>query len=172
MEGNYYTELIEFNATIIMNWVTLFVLFLILKHFFFEKVYNFLVAREHAIQDAYDNAEIANNKAEKKLEAYQKRIAEVETEGREIIKKAREKADKQASDIIEEANRKAHELRLRAESEIEREKAQAIIEVKNQIAMYAVMAAEKILEKEIKIEGQDAFIDKIIEQAGTTGWRN
>ena len=172
MEGHYYAELIEFNGTLLMNWVTLLVLFLILKKFFFQKVYNFIVARERAIQDAYDNAEITNNKAEMKLEAYKKRIADVEGEGREIIKNAKAKAEKQANDIIETANAKAGDMIRKAQDEIEREKAQAIIDVKNQIAMYAVMAAEKIVEKELEIEGQDAFIDKIIEQAGTSKWRN
>ena len=158
--------------TLIMNWVTLLVLFLILKKFFFEKVRNFIAARERAIQDAYDNAEITNNKADMKLEAYKKRIADVEGEGREIIKKAKEKADGQANDIIDAANKKAEEIMVKAKNEIEREKAQAIVDMKGQIAMYAVMAAEKIVEKELEVEGQDAFIDKIIEQAGTSKWRN
>jgi len=172
LEGHYYSELIEFNMTLIMNWVTLLVLFLILKKFFFEKVRNFIAARERAIQDAYDNAEITNNKADMKLEAYKKRIADVEGEGREIIKKAKEKADGQANDIIDAANKKAEEIMVKAKNEIEREKAQAIVDMKGQIAMYAVMAAEKIVEKELEVEGQDAFIDKIIEQAGTSKWRN
>ena len=166
-----YAPLIAFNWTLVMQWITLLVLFLILKKFFFEKVRSFIEAREHAIKDAYDNAEIVNQKADKKLEAYNKRIADVESEGREIIKKAKDKADNQANDIIAAANKKAEEIILKAQNEIEREKAQAIIDVKGQIVTYALLAAEKIMERELDAEGQDVFVDKIIEQAGTT-WRN
>jgi len=172
LEGHYYSELIEFNATLIMNWVTLLVLFLILRKFFFHRVHSFIEARGQAIKDAYDNAEIVNNKAEMKLEAYSKRLTDVESEGRDIIKKAKTKAESQANDIIDAANKKADEILTRAQNEIEREKTQAITEMKGQIAAYAVMAAEKILEKNIEAEGQEQLLDKIIEQAGTTGWRN
>ena len=172
MEGSYYSELIQFNWTLVMNWVTVIVLFLILKKFFFEKVHNFVLARENAIKDAYDNADAVNRKADEKLEAYNKRIANIESEGRDIIKNAKVRAESQANNIIEEAHKKAEDMILKANEEIEKEKAQAIVDVKDQIIAYALMAAEKIMEKEILVEGQDAFIDKIIEEAGTSEWRN
>jgi len=155
-----------------MQWVTVLVLFLILKKFFFEKVQNFIVSREHAIQDAYDNADITNRKADEVLSAYKRKIADIEAESREIIKKAKDKADKQAGDIIDEANRKADDILAKAKSEIERERAQAILGMKGDIITYAVMAAEKIVEKELETDGQEFMLDKIIEQAGKTGWRN
>ena len=155
-----------------MNWVTVLVLFLILKKFFFEKVHNFVEARASAVKDAFDNAELTNRKADEKLDAYNKRIADIESEGREIIKIAKVKADKNANEIIEDANKKAEAMLVKAQAEIEREKALAITEMKNQIVVLALMAAEKIMEKDFELEGQDAFIDKIIEQAGTSEWQH
>ena len=155
-----------------MNWVTVLVLFLILKKFFFEKVHNFIQARENAVKDVFDNAEAVNRKADEKLEAYNKKIANVENEGREIIKNAKLKADRQANDIIDEANKKAEAILAKANSEIEREKVQAINDMKSQIVTLSLMAAEKIMEKDIEVTGQEAIVDKIIEQAGTTGWLN
>ena len=166
------TSLISFNWTLAMNWVTVIVLFLILKKFFFEKVHNFIIARENTVKDAFENAELVNRKADEKLEAYNKKIANIEGEGREIIKNAKTKADKQANDIIEDANKKVDDMILQAKKEIEREQAQALADMKNQIIVLALMAAEKIIEKDLNTEGQEAFIDKIIEQAGTSGWQN
>ena len=166
------TSLISFNWTLAMNWVTVIVLFLILKKFFFEKVQNFIVARENTVKDAFENAELVNRKADEKMEAYNKRIANIEGEGREIIKEAKTKADKQANDIIADANKKVDEMILQAKKEIEREQAQALADMKNQIIVLALMAAEKIMEKDLEVEGQDAFIDKIIEQAGASKWQN
>ena len=164
--------LIDFNWTLAMNWVTVIVLFLILKKFFFEKVNNFIVARENAVKDAFENADAVNRKADEKLEAYNKRIANIESEGREIVKNAKVKAEKQANDIIEDANKKAEALIVKANEEIEREKARAVSDMKNQIVVLALMAAEKIMEKDFEAYGQDAFIDKIIEQAGASKWQN
>ena len=155
-----------------MNWVTIIILFLVLKKFFFEKINNFLAARQNAIKDAYDNADAVNRKADEKLEAYNKRIANIESEGRDIIKDAKTRADKQAADIVDEAHKRAEDMIFKAQEEIEREKAQAIVDVKNQIVAYALLAAERIMEKDIQIEGQEVFIDKIIEEAGSSEWLN
>jgi len=172
MGGNYYTQLIEFNWTLVMNWVTVIVLFLILKKFFFERVHNFMVARQNAIQDAYDNAEAVNHKADERLDTYNKRIAHIESEGREIIKNAKLKAEKQANDIIEEANKKAEMMIEHAVKEIEKEKVHAIADMKDQIITLSLLAAEKIMEKDFEREGHEAFIDNIIEQTGASKWQN
>ena len=46
-----YTGLIEINWSIIMIWITVIVLFLVLKKFFFEKVKNFMETRSNSIQE-------------------------------------------------------------------------------------------------------------------------
>ena len=83
-----YTGLIEINWSIILVWITVIVLFLVLKKFFFEKVKDFMEARSNSIQDAFDSAEAVNRRADEKMENYNRRIANVEAEGREIIKEA------------------------------------------------------------------------------------
>jgi len=155
-----------------MNWVTLLVLFLILKKFFFEKVHHFIQARENAIKDVYENADAANRKAEEKLQAYNLKIAQIESEGREIIKNAKLKAERQAAEIIEETGKKADAMIERALKEIEMEKVHAISDMKNQIITLSLLAAEKIMEKDLEASGQEAFIDNIIEQAGISKWQN
>ena len=100
------------------------------------------------------------------------KIADIEGEGREIIKNAKQKADAQAKDIIEEANRQAAEMLKRAEEEIEREKLRAMADMKVQIANLAIFAAEKIIEKQLDYAGQQEMIAGIIEQAGKAEWQN
>ena len=164
--------LISFNATLAMQWVTVLVLFLILKKFFFEKVHNFVTSRQLAVKDAFDNADAVNRKADEKLDAYNKRIANIESEGREIVKTAKQKADNRANEIIDEAQRKAEALLAKAKEEIEKEKVKAISDMREQIVLLSLLAAEKIMEKDIEATGHEAYIDKIIEEAGTSGWLN
>lgn len=166
-----YTGLIEFNWTLVFMWLTLLVLYLILKHFFFEKVHNFMEARENKVRDAFENAEKTNKLADEKLEDYEKKIAEIEGEGREIIKNAKIKADSQAKDIVEEANMKASNMIKQAEQEVQRLQIRAMSDMKSQIATMAILAAEKIIEKRLDVSGQDELITKIIEEAGRSEWR-
>ena len=167
-----YTGLIEINWSIIMIWITVIVLFLVLKKFFFEKVKNFMETRSNSIQDAFDSAEAVNRRADEKMQNYTKRIANVEAEGREIIRDAKIKADAQAREIIEDANKQATEILNKAERNIEREKQKAMEEMHKEVAALAMMAAERIVEREIQNVGQDEIVDEVINKARSTGWQN
>lgn len=167
-----YTGLIEINWSIIMIWITVIILFLVLKKFFFEKVKNFMETRSNSIQDAFDSAEAVNRRADEKMQNYTKRIANVEAEGREIIRDAKIKADAQAREIIEDANKQATEILNKAERNIEREKQKAMEEMRREVAALAMLAAEKIVEREIQNVGQDEIVDEVISKARSTGWQN
>jgi F-type H+-transporting ATPase subunit b len=167
-----YTGLIEFNWTLIFMWLTILVLYLVMKHFFFEKIHNFMQERSNRIKRSFDEAEELNLKAEETLSTYNKKIEDIEAEGREIIKKAKLQADIQAKNIIREANERASEIIKQAEMDIEKEKLQAISEMRSQIASLAVLAAEKLLEQQLETYGQDELIDRIIKEAGSSAWRN
>ena len=167
-----YTGLIEINWSIIMIWITVIVLFLLLKKFFFEKVKNFMETRSNSIQDAFDSAEAVNRRADEKMQNYTKRIANVEAEGREIIRDAKIKADAQAREIIEDANKQATEILNKAEKNIEREKQKAMEEMRKEVAALAMLAAERIVEREIQNIGQDEIVDEVINKARSTGWQN
>ena len=167
-----YTGLIEINWSIIMIWITVIVLFLVLKKFFFEKVKNFMETRSNSIQDAFDSAEAVNRRADEKMQNYTKRIANVEAEGRDIIRDAKIKADAQAREIIEDANKQATEILNKAERNIEREKQKAMEEMRKEVAALAMMAAERIVEREIQNVGQDEIVDEVINKARSTGWQN
>jgi len=167
-----YTGLIEFNWTLLFVWLTFGVLYLILKKKFFVKVHDFMVARENMVKDSIENAEQVNLVALRKMDAYDKKIADIEGEGREIIKIAKIKADAQSRVILDEANVKVAILMKQAEEEIQREKLRAVGEVKHQIAGLALLAAEKILEKELDQTGQDELIAGILDKAGKSEWQN
>lgn len=167
-----HTALIEFNWTLLMVAINIFILYLIMKRFFFEKIREFMLERQNAISDAFENAESVSRQADEKLSDYKKQIASIEAEGRDIIKNAKIKADAQAKEITDEASRKASEMMLQAQREIEREKIKAVNDMRQQIAGLAIYAAEKIIEKQLDSAGQEEIVQRIIEQAGTTEWQN
>lgn len=155
-----------------MMWVTVLVLYLILKRFFFEKIHNFMLDRENSVRNSFENAELTNNLADERLIEYNNLIANIESEGREMIKNARIKADAQAKEITDEANRRANAMILQAQNEIDRERIKAVSDLKQEIASIAIYAAEKILERQLEVSGQEEIIQRIIEQAGNSEWQS
>ena len=164
--------LIEFNWSSLMILCNVFILYIILRKFFWEKIKKFMDDRAAAVQDAIDAAEAVNKRADEKMANYSKRIANVEEEGREIIKASKQQADAQAQIIIEEARQQASDIIAKAEKTIEQEKAQAMEEMRKEIASIAMLAAEQIVGREIDNVGQDAIIDQAIEDARSAKWQN
>lgn len=144
----------------------------VLGKFLYKPFLNLMDTRKQSIQDALENAELTNRRADEKMQNYNKRIANVEEEGREIVREAKVKADAQARIIIEDANQKAADIMAKAEQSIEREKEKAMEEMRQEIAALAVLVAEKIVEREIQRVGQEAIVDEVIRQARSKGWKN
>ncbi len=168
-----HTALIEFNWTFVMQLIIVLILFLILRKFFFEKVHNFMKEREQSVKDAFLSAEAVNRKADEKMENYTRKIAQYESEGREIIRDAKDKADAKAREIITLADQRANQMMKDAEEEIQREKKKALAEMREEISSIAILAASRILEEDLKsTEKQDQIIDRVIEEAGTSKWQN
>lgn len=157
---------------IIFAIVNFLILVGVLAKFLYNPFLQMLDNRKQTIKDSFDHAEDTNKRADEKMDEYNKRISNVEREGREIIKNAKIRAEVQANGIIEEANVRATQIRLNAEREIERQKLKALNDMKSQVASMALLAAEKILEKNLQMEGQELLIDNIIEQVGTAKWQN
>ena len=144
----------------------------LLTKFLYRPFLNMLETRKQSIQDALDNAELINRRADEKMENYDRQIVKLEEQGREIIKEAKERAENQADEIIEEAHSKANSIIVAAERQVELEKQKALEEMKQQVATLALLAAEKIVERSIAQVGQDQIVDEIIEQAGKRQWQN
>lgn len=168
----YYSGIIELNWSMLVILGNVVILYIILKRFFWEKIRKFMLDRQASIQDALDNAEATNRRANEKMENYSKRIANVEEEGREIIRDAKVRADAQANEIIANAHKEASEIIAKAHRTIEVEKERAAAEMRQEIISLSMMAAERIVEREIQSTGQEAIVDDVINKARSAEWQN
>lgn len=164
--------LIELNwvwATQIANTI---ILFLILKKLLFKPVTEFMANREKEISDQIDGAENLMKDAETLMADYKKKISNTEEEGREIIRQATRKAEERASHIIKEAEAQIGDMKEKATKEIERERIKAVNSLKDEIASIAVMAASKVIEKDIDEESHKQLINQFISEVGDTRWQS
>ena len=165
-----YQPLLTITWNLLFTAVTIIVLFIILKVFFFEKVHKFMMDRENEIRSSIENADNVNKLADEKLQNYEAKIANVEMESRQMLKAARDEAKVQAKEIVDSANEKARNLIDHSQKEIRREQYNARKELKEEVGNLAMMAAEQILEKELSPETHEEIINKIIEEADEKPW--
>ena len=106
------------------------------------------------------------------MAAFQKRIAGVESKGREIIRQAKIKADDQALEILDKAKQEAEMILKKAKRDVEREKQLAETEMKEQIVNLSQLMARKILERELTRVDHEGIIDEIISESGVSQWKH
>lgn len=172
MEVRLYQDLLEFNWNLLFTAITVLVLYLILKHFFFEKVHNFMMARKAMIEEELMHADQENKKASALLEEYSETLANAEEEKRQIIKNAKVIADQRANAIVAGAKEEAAGIIAEAHKKIEAEEEKAVTQLKKEIAQLAVLTAEQIMEKELENSDQQELVDKVLEEAASGKWQN
>lgn len=170
MKVQLYQDLLTVNWNLLFSFITIVVLVLILKHFFFEKVHRFMEARSEQVASELEEAKKTNELAEQRLADYEAQIAGAEDEKRKIIKNAMEDAKVQAGEVLSQANEEAQKLREKNLREIERDKKAARKELQKEVGDLAVLAAGKILEQELDSKKQEAVVNKIIEEAEDSAW--
>jgi ATP synthase F0, B subunit len=165
LDINKHQDLLTINWNLIFSVITVLVLILILKHFFFEKVKKFMDERKAQVEEQFQKADEAENQARKKLDKYNEILAGAEKEKRAIIAGAMENAKIQADSVLDEARKEAADIREKSRIQIEREKAAARKEIHNEASELAVQVAEKILENKLDADAQASVIDEIISRS-------
>nr|WP_207755081.1 F0F1 ATP synthase subunit B [Alkaliphilus hydrothermalis] len=153
----------------ILNTILIFV---ILKHFLFKPVTEFMENRRKGIEDSIKMAEGKNAEAEELKNAYQRKLDEIKEERSEMIKDATKRADQRGEEIIKKAELEAKKLIDKANNDIAREKQKALNELKEQISGLVIMAASKVVEKELDQNKHEALIKEFIDEVGEAKWQN
>lgn len=167
-----YQPLIHFDWNLLFSALTFLSLFLILKHFFFDKVHKFMMDRQQAVEDQLEAGRQAEAEAARLQAEYDDIIDRAENDGRDIIKQSKKAADERADNIINDAKAKAADIVHTAEKQAEIERERAVHDMKDEIAELAIMAAGQIVKKDLAQNGEHDLIERIIEEAGGDKWQS
>ena len=157
---------VNLDWTLIFQWGNLLILYLVIKKFLFGPIQNIIESREKEVQNLYDTAEQAKNDAIALKEEYSQHLANAKDEANEILKTANKKATVRSEEIIREAQDKAAAIVAKADVQIEMERKHAFEEVKKDISDIALMAASKVVERELSAEEHERLIGEFIENVG------
>lgn len=162
----------DFKPVVTLSWELLFqiintiILFIVLKKILFKPVLNIIDSREQGIKNDIAIGEQAKNKGLSLKQEYEQKLSIAKNEGQEIIKQATLRAEQKSDEIIYTAKEEASNLKERASQDIERERQKAVNEIKNDISNIAILAASKVIEKDIDQAKHEEMINKFIEEVG------
>jgi len=118
--------------------------------------------REKGIRGAVDGAQKARTEAQALLAQHKEMLREAGRERDEIMKRALKEAEQLKADLTTRAKAEGDQMVQRARDQIDREKNQAILELRGQVADLAVQAASKIVQSSLTPEAQRKLVDEFI----------
>jgi len=143
--------------------LTFLIVLFVLKKFAWKPILNSLKEREESIDDALKSAEKAREEMANLQASNEKILASARQEKEELLKEARDIRQKIIDEAKDKANQEANKMIELAKLAISNEKASAIEEMKQSIALMSIQIAEKILRKELADpKQQQELIDKYL----------
>jgi len=121
-------------------------------------------ARTDRIRADLAAAESARLEADGMKAEYASKLAEARTEAGRIVDDARQTADAMKVELQAKAESDIADLRTRAAGEVEAAKAQAVSDLRGEVASLAVGAAEQVIEKNLDADAQIDLIENYINQ--------
>lgn len=151
---------------ILISLVNLLLIFLIVKKFLFGPVKKLMAARQAELDHQYAAADAAQKQAMESKDAWEQKLQGAEEEANAIITDATDTAKRRSEQIVSDATLRAEGIVSRAEEEAILERKKATEDMKREIVDVSAAIAEKMLEREIRVEDHRVMIDSFIEQIG------
>ena len=140
------------------------VLFAILWLFVFRRVGNVLDARQQGIADRLSEIERNQAEAAAAKEEMERQLAEAQSEANRRIQEAAAQAEARGGEIVAEAQQAAQAEIERGRETIEREKNEAILALRAEVADLTVEAARQLIGQTLNEEQGRQIVDDMIRQ--------
>ncbi|AFA47028.1 F0F1 ATP synthase subunit B [Acetobacterium woodii] len=162
-----YAGLVGIDLKLLLATIVNFIIFfLLLKHFFYEKVKDILAKRQDDVTAEIVGATEKNTAAAKLKQEYEGLLSDIRAKEREIIRNATVEGQSERQEIIDKAHSDAKLIIEKAMAEIEVEKRKAMNEVKSNIVDLSLYAAEKIIDETLDQKKHEAMILDFIDKVG------
>lgn len=161
-----FKPLIDVSYELLFQLINTFLVFVLLKKLLFKPVMSIVEAREKDIQNNLAQGEKAKTEGISLKKEYEEKIDSAKAEGQEIVKNATLRAEQKSDEIISAAKDEAHSLKEKASKDVEQERQKVMNEIKNDISDIALLAASKVIEKDIDKSKHEELINNFIKEVG------
>ena len=158
--------MLTLNWELIGNIVNVLILFVLLRIFLFKPVIKVIEKRREYIENQLADAKKVQADADRAKQQYSDILQKANAEADEILKKAETQAKAAYNAAMEQAECEAKKRVEQAEKEIAREREQMLLNVKDEAAEIALLAADKLVKKRIDSREEEKLLDEFIAEAG------
>nr|WP_154749648.1 F0F1 ATP synthase subunit B [Planomicrobium sp. YIM 101495] len=151
---------------IIVTLVIFSLLMLLLKKFAWGPLMGVMQQREELIASEIEAAENSRQESHKLLEEQRAILKDASTQAQQIVENAKKQGEVSREDIITTARAEAGRMKDAAVQEIANEREKAIAAVRDEVVALSLLAASKVLDKEISEEENRQLINETIAKAG------
>jgi len=130
----------------------------------YKPVLRMLDERSARIQKGLEDAEMASKRAGEMEQEFQRQMAQARKEGQEIIAQATQASDRVRQEILDKAHEDARSMVDKAKEEIDRERAQAMNELRREVGDLSVSIAQKIIGRTLDEQSQHRLISEFLDQ--------
>lgn len=150
----------------IVTLLTFLLLLALLKKFAWGPLMGVMDKRAELIASEIETAEKNRMESEKMLAEQKAELKEASATAQSIVESARKQSETQSAEMIEAAREEVNRMKASAELEIATAKEKAVAAVREEFVSLSVLAASKVLEKEISEDDNRALIEETIVKAG------
>ena len=153
--------MLRLDINLLFTVINLLVLYFFAKKFLFGRVNQILEERKALIEKKFADAKTAQDAADGMKTEYEGKLAAAHGEGEEIIARAKAEAKEQSEKLLAATDAELEQKRRRAEETMAVERANALRDMKSEIATLAKAVGDR------NTEQQDRMLyDKFIAEAG------
>ena len=154
-------------STLLAQIVNFVILFGLLYLVAYKPVMRMLDERSGKVKESMEQTEYIKEQAAHAEEEFKRQIEAAGKEGQEVIARAVRTGEEVRQQAQQEARQDAEVLITRARTEIQRERDDAVDELRKEFADLTLLAAEKVIDRSLDKEAHRQLIEKTLEESTT-----
>ena len=152
-------------ATLIAQIVNFIILFGLLYLVAYKPIMRMLDERSNKVKESMEQAESVREQSERAEEEVKKRLEAAGKDGQEVIARAMRTGEDARQKVQQEAKNDAEALIEKARLEIQRERDEAIDDLRREFTDLTIEAAGKVIERSLDKKAHLEIIDKVLEES-------
>ena len=157
--------MLKFDFNLLWTIFNLIIFYLLMRLFLIKPIRKTLEARKELIDNQFKEAEDTVNAANEKMADYEDKIKNVDTEAKEIISDARDKAKVEYNKILDKANDDAVKMKQEAQKQIKQDTENARRDVKEELAKLAMETAQKVVGESVNAQTDADIYNKFLNES-------
>lgn len=136
----------------------------LLKKFAWGPIIGALEKRENQIESDKQTAASARQSAEEIKKELDERLAQISNEAAQKMAAAVKAGEAQKEQLLAQAKEQTERMLQQAKAQIEADKNQALADVRGEIAQLSLLAAARVMERQVKDETADQIVAQVLEE--------